>query len=1730
MKKSLFQNLSAGCLILTAGLCCYAPVANAANIIKANNANNLTLGSSWAAGVVPTSADIAVWDSTVTSANTVSLGASTNWAGLKISNPAGLVTIASDGFTFTNNASGIDLSAATANLTINSGFAIGAAQTWNIANGRTLTLGSAATSLNGNTYNLTIFGAGTVQLTGGTGFLPPNAAVLLPTNSTINLGGNSQTLRSLTLVNANPASNYTATVTSGSLTITNSTDVTANQNDVLDLSGLSAFTFAQPDYARTWRILPSTAFTGTTNTVLLAKSGANGGLNTFYANTVQIGGAAGSSANDNHMGTLRLGTTNNLSAAVLQIGGFNGRGSVNFQSGLTAPILTVRGTNGASSRAVVVKVGETSSGVRAGEGLLDATGGSLDVLTTNLWISHYIAAANLTDTSTLTMPGGTLDALSLILTYKDGTGTPTLTGTINQRGGTANLKDVMMGTNSSTGAVVFKPTYNLSGGTLRAGNIYIGGGTASGSSVRVINWTNGTIQNYDSSTPLTLVSGITISAPGSGSRFFAVDSGLTNTLQNTVSQGASTASALVKNGAGGLDLQGTTDNAFLGLNVSNGVVLLDKTSSGSVHAIGNGLTLNGGNAILSGSGGDQIANANIVTINSGTFEVNGQTETIGGLAGTGGTLANAVGSTLTVSVASGTNYTSAATITGGDLTFGGSGTQIFIGTDSRSSGLTTVNNGVLQIGNGGATGSLQGGPVAVNSPGVLAFNRSGTYQGGGIISGNGSVAQNGSGTLILTNDAHTGSTLINTGTLAVPTSASTIAGSVITVASGANFNTTAGSGFYIQANQILNGSGTVTGDYVLSTGATNSGNLAVTGNVILADGSAFNPGAAFTAGTIAVTGNVTFSGGNPNLIYNLASTTTPGGGTNTLFTVSGTLDLSALSPGALNLYIRGTPASGTYVLATASSIVGSASAITVIGSTRYTYTPQIVGNQLRLVVVGNAGNLTWLGDGAGNIWDANNGANVDWTNTTSHLLDFFNTGDNALFNDLSPNTTVNISGAILPASLTVNASVDYTFVDAGSGVIDGPIAMTKTNSGMLTIQNNNTFTGPVNINGGTVSVAAVAPTGGAQPLGAGNALNLNGGTFQYTGAAAGVGEFGRNLTLGSGGGTIDQSSTSGIYFFITNKISGAGSLTKAGSQQLILGDGATGTGSNDYSGITYINTGNVQIRNAYALGSTSAKTVINSGATLSADGGSFTNVIPENLDLAGGTLQGAGGTPNYGGTINVVSNSVVGGSLAVAISGPIVGTASIDKLGSGALIVLATNSTFTGGITNDAGTIQLGNGTQNGTLPGDITLNAGTLSALPVSGTSIPLPGPIHGVGQLLVNNLGGTLSLTGSNDWTGNVTVNAGTVWVNQSAGLGSGTKTINMVNGTSGNPSLHLNGTNGSITLSSNITLNCSWVSGVLFNEAGNNIVQSTISLNSGGGDSLFVVNAGTMDLAGTIGAVQGNRGFLLGGAGNGTISGSVVDSLGFAPRELKVQGTGAWTISGTNTTTAPANVSSGKLLINGEWAGPANALFGGTLGGIGDVLGAVSIASGAMFSPGASIGTFTANSDLTFSNGAALLIEVNKSLAQSNDLVVVSGALATGTGTLAVTNLGVTALTTGDKFTLFSQPVVNGNLLTISGGGAGVTWTNNLAVDGSIQVLSVASPVNTNTFVVGAVVSGSNLNLSWPPDRLGWKVQIQTNSLSTGLGNIWTTLPATATATNYSLPINPANPTVFIRMTYP
>ena len=149
------------------------------------------------------------------------------------------------------------------------------------------------------------------------------------------------------------------------------------------------------------------------------------------------------------------------------------------------------------------------------------------------------------------------------------------------------------------------------------------------------------------------------------------------------------------------------------------------------------------------------------------------------------------------------------------------------------------------------------------------------------------------------------------------------------------------------------------------------------------------------------------------------------------------------------------------------------------------------------------------------------------------------------------------------------------------------------------------------------------------------------------------------------------------------------------------------------------------------------------------------------------------------------------------------------------------------------------------------------------------------------------------------------------------------------------------------------------------------------------------------------------------------------------------------------------SGTLLLNGyNYYAGTTLVSAGALGGTGVIGGPVVVGANGTLAPGASIGTLTINNNLTISGN--LFIEVDRTASPSSDYVNVSGALANaGTGTVMVTNVGTSPLAVGDSFTLFSQLLVNGNALTVIG--AGAVWTNKLAYDGSIEVVSLLPPPN-------------------------------------------------------------------------
>jgi hypothetical protein len=168
-------------------------------------------------------------------------------------------------------------------------------------------------------------------------------------------------------------------------------------------------------------------------------------------------------------------------------------------------------------------------------------------------------------------------------------------------------------------------------------------------------------------------------------------------------------------------------------------------------------------------------------------------------------------------------------------------------------------------------------------------------------------------------------------------------------------------------------------------------------------------------------------------------------------------------------------------------------------------------------------------------------------------------------------------------------------------------------------------------------------------------------------------------------------------------------------------------------------------------------------------------------------------------------------------------------------------------------------------------------------------------------------------------------------------------------------------------------------------------------------------------------------------------------------------------------------------------------GVLAGNGNLNSVLTVASGGTLSPGTSIGRIV----LFFppSLQGNVLMEISKSgLSLASDRVEVSTAFTYG-GTLTVSNLGPAALTAGDSFQLFSAPGYSGAFTTITLPAlpVGLTWTNKLLVNGSIEVIGVALPKFESINVSG------------------------TNLIFTGTGGSPGANYAVLTATNVVLPVS-------------
>jgi len=476
-----------------------------------------------------------------------------------------------------------------------------------------------------------------------------------------------------------------------------------------------------------------------------------------------------------------------------------------------------------------------------------------------------------------------------------------------------------------------------------------------------------------------------------------------------------------------------------------------------------------------------------------------------------------------------------------------------------------------------------------------------------------------------------------------------------------------------------------------------------------------------------------------------------------------------------------------------------------------------------------------------------------------------------------------------------------------------------------------------------------------------------------------------------------------------------------------------------------------------------------------------------------------------------VSSELAPGSIVVSngtymLSGAdLTGAGALNVVRNGTFILdLSDNSTGPILIDNTS-TLQVGNNDTLGVLgSGALTNNGGLL----FNATGTEAYGyPVYGTGSItnlslgqitLANNLNanylvqagaGSLLLQGSNNLTGGLVVSSGTVLADSANCLGLGPiiisggtlemeypvdypgSTMLLAGGLLNGGVASDNSYEGVVTMGvdSQISVDAGWQF-ILNNPAGLSGTTHNLTVNGVGyGGTLILAGANNTwnSVTCLFGTLQIGNGGATGSLGGGTITDG---------------GTLAFDLSGNLVVTNPITgsgavnqIGSGTTYFTGDLSGLSGSVTvsAGGLGGTTIIGAPVSVLPGATLAPGtqSAIGTLTLNSDLTL--GGNLAVKLNKSLAQSNDLVSVSGSLScTNSGTLTVNNLGP-ALAVGSTFTLFSQPVTGGSLLVVSGGG--VIWSNNLANAGSIIVLtaSIPHPVIQKVSLSGGklVVSGTN-----------------------------------------------------------
>jgi autotransporter-associated beta strand protein len=423
------------------------------------------------------------------------------------------------------------------------------------------------------------------------------------------------------------------------------------------------------------------------------------------------------------------------------------------------------------------------------------------------------------------------------------------------------------------------------------------------------------------------------------------------------------------------------------------------------------------------------------------------------------------------------------------------------------------------------------------------------------------------------------------------------------------------------------------------------------------------------------------------------------------------------------------------------------------------------------------------------IGDTNNTHSYDIKRAGSLTLIFDNTANSA---NAQLNQTSGSAGDTISAPIVLNSSLDITNAAAAtltlsggitsgttgtktittstglvriSGVIgngSGTVAVVQNGPGTLTLAGNNTFTGGLTINAGTLSATSQANALGGSGTGSVTLGNTSG---SASATLLGDGRtFANPITVASGSSgtlTIGNSGSTSAVFSGAVTLNNNLTLTASGAGSVKLSGGVTGTG-------------NIVLNNTGTANSTFLDTTLVDNIGTITNSGSGTGTATIHSKLGGNVTQLIQNSSTSILSLTMTANTAFVGSVAVNAGTLEIGSATalnssnVVSVAAGATLDFNGQSQTIAGLDGGTGTVTNHGGSHTVTLAGSGTYSFGGV---------ITADDANHN-DMTIVKSGSGTQTLTGASLYNGGTTVSGGTLFVNNTTGSGTGTNAVMVSN----------------------------------------------------------------------------------------------------------------------------------------------------------------------------------------------------------------------------------------------------------------------------------------------------------------------------------------------------------------